>query len=287
MENSSKMLFGEDAPHWYVALGQKYAGPMRASDIFEKIAGHQLTTAHYAWKKGQSEWKRICDIKAFQSLVPRQPEKDIQKQIVSDNASHKSSPSVKMAAQARSWYLYQNNSQFGPFSMEELKNALKTGRISQRIHTWRYGMKTWERIERVAEFHESLVSAGGNQKASHHSKVKVEAKVEVEEQRQHPRRPLIAKILMSDQESVIVGVCRDISIGGLQVLTDTVPGDVGTRLKMNISPSSNEGENPIEPFVAEGLIVRILEDGRGFSFRFVKIGDRAKQSIELYVDSST
>jgi hypothetical protein len=84
---------------------------------------------------------------------------------------------------------------------------------------------------------------------------------------------------------VIVGVCRDISIGGMQVLTENIPGAAGTRLRMNISPSSQESGRKIEPFVAEGIVVRILEDGRGFSFRFEKLPEPAKQAIEAYFES--
>jgi hypothetical protein len=34
--------------------------------------------------------------------------------------------------------------------------------------------------------------------------------------------------------------------------------------------------------VAEGMVVRILEDGRGFSFRFEKLPENARKSIEKY-----
>ncbi|MEO5970889.1 MAG: GYF domain-containing protein [Bdellovibrionia bacterium] len=281
MENSGKMLFGEDASQWYVAVGQKWIGPMSASDIYEKVASHQITLAHYAWKKGQAEWKRICDIKTFQSLGPHQPQKTTQKQIQSEASAKSPASKVSPAKMdvTRTWYLHLNQSQTGPFSTEEIIHFLKTGKIQGRVHAWRDGMKNWDRLERLPEFRDLAASSLPTK-----APIKEPAKAN-EEQRYHPRRPLVAKILMSDQETVIVGVCRDISIGGLQVLTETVPGDIGTKIKMNISPSSNESGNPIEPFVAEGVIVRILEDGRGFSFRFNKLADRAKQAIESYIES--
>jgi hypothetical protein len=292
MENSGKMLFSEDSSQWYVAVGQKWIGPMSASDVYEKVASHQLTLAHFAWKKGQAEWKRICDIKTFQSLSPHQPQKAIQKQFQSEVSAHtaaRKAPSAQ-ANVTRVWYLHQNQSQFGPFSKEEIIQFLKSGKIQSRIHCWRDGMKTWDRLERLPEFR-SGVAPSSLSDAPVKAPVKAQTKGPAsnnesrEDQRSSPRRPLVAKILMSDQETVIVGVCRDISIGGLQVLTETVPGDIGAEIKMNISPSSNESGAPIEPFVAEGVIVRILEDGRGFSFRFKKLADRAKRSIESYIDS--
>jgi hypothetical protein len=264
---------------------------MSASDIYEKVANHQITLAHYAWKKGQPDWKRICDIKTFQTLSPHQPQKAGQKQFQSEVAAARVASSRKTAApsrlsrassgvnsgEGRIWYLCQNQSQLGPFSVEEISRFLKTGKIQGRTHGWRNGMKNWERLERLPEF-KRLADSPDDQRTDPKENQR-------EDQRNHPRRPLVAKILMSDQETVIVGVCRDISIGGLQVLTDTVPGDIGTKIKMNISPSSNDTGNPIEPFVAEGVVVRILEDGRGFSFRFNKLADRARQAIESYIES--
>jgi hypothetical protein len=81
-------------------------------------------------------------------------------------------------------------------------------------------------------------------------------------------------------------MCRDISVGGMQVLTDQIPGVSGTRIRLNVSPvnpSRSKASSAIEPFVAEGVIVRILEDGRGFSFRFEGLTDRAKKIIEKYI----
>ena len=47
----------------------------------------------------------------------------------------------------------------------------------------------------------------------------------------------------------------------MQALTDRVPGAVGTTLRLNVSPSDAK---TVKGFVAEGEIVRVLEDGRGF-----------------------
>jgi hypothetical protein len=55
---------------------------------------------------------------------------------------------------------------------------------------------------------------------------------------------------------------------------------------MNVSPSgTGKPVGMIEPFVAEGVIVRLLEDGRGFSFRFERLTDGARKTIETYIKS--
>ena len=77
-------------------------------------------------------------------------------------------------------------------------------------------------------------------------------------------------------------MARDISIGGMQVLSDFLPSKVGSRLKLNISPPEPTSAAFV-PFVAEGLVVRILEDRRGFSFRFDELSANARQIIERIV----
>lgn len=282
MENSEKILFGlvgDDKPQWYLALASKWVGPMTASDIYRKIQAHEITWAHFIWKKGQSEWKRICDVKPFQATVPRQPAKEVQKEVKEIAAPAQKGvhsrgvpkKSLQKSEEIRSWYLFYNSGQFGPFFVEEILHFLKIGKIHGQVHGWREGMKNWERLERLDVFRKAIQS---------------EPPAEMrKEQRVHPRRPLIARILLTDEQSVIVGVCRDISIGGLQVLSGKIPAEVGSKLKMNISPSTNDLGKRIEPFVAEGVIVRILEDGRGFSFRFERLSEEAKLAIETYIES--
>lgn len=291
MENSGNILFNDDTPQWYVALENQWIGPLRATDVYEKIVQQQLSWAHYIWREGQTDWKRICDVKTFQIAVPHQPTKSIQKEIISVKkekdkrvAKRPGPPPPPLPGEESSplhvkcWYLYYNDTQFGPFSKGEIQQFLKTGKIHSKVFIWKDGMKNWERIERLSEFQ-------GSQRPQTARPVALQPQSPVE-QRLHPRRPLVAKILMSDEQALIVGVCRDVSIGGMQVLTEKAPGRIGTKLKMNISPSSQDSEKQIEPFMAEGEIVRILEDGRGFSFRFYRLNERARQAIEAYIESS-
>ena len=183
-------------------------------------------------------------------------------------------PEVKPVA--KDWFLYFNDSQFGPFSREEVRRFLQVGKINDRVHAWKDGMPDWERIAKLPE----LASATGATQAGV-PKLKIPDRDATKgDQRYAPRRPMIARILMAGQGNVIAAVCRDISVGGMQVLTDQIPGEVGARVKLNVSPT---GPGAPEPFAADGVIVRILEDGLGFSFRFESLEPRAKQAIEKYI----
>jgi hypothetical protein len=304
MENTGQVLFQNDQPQWYIALGEKWVGPLLAADVYQQVLNQQITWAHYVWKPGEKEWKRICDTPTFQVVVPQLPtaQKDHPKKTTTTEVKQASasSPTIKKAAPRRAappppfeellqeqktWFLYYNNSQSGPFSTDEIGRSLATGKIAPQVHAWTEGMANWQRIEQIAEL-KSLVKAAGAPPAPKTAAAKAAAK----ENRKTPRAPMVAKIFLAHEDAVMVGVCRDVSVGGMQILTDTIPGKVGAKIKLNVSPPSagkkakgTKAHKEFEPFVAEGVIVRILEDGRGFSFRFDRLPEGSRRSIQEYL----
>lgn len=307
MENTSKVLFSDDTiPQWFVAVGDTFLGPLTAADTYEKILNRELTWAHFIWRPSQKDWRRICETPSFQAAVPSPPSALLQSRVKDVS----SAPVIKSATPGRGgpapkieeriWFLHYNDAQFGPFSVEEVQRFLRIGKIHGRVYAWKDGMPTWERLERIELYAEAVQEAkrlkpqpgaGAPQGAAQPAQETVTsaaapavaeppAKADM---RRTPRRPLVARVLIANEKSGALGlaVCRDVSVGGMQVLIDQVPGDVGAHVRLNINQS--EG---IRPFVAEGVIVRILEDGRGFSFRFEKLGKDARAAIEDYIASA-
>ena len=323
MENTGGVLFeGENGPQWYIAQGDRWVGPLTASDVYEKIQSQEIGWAHFVWRDGQSDWMRICDVPVFQAAVPSKPRMNVAAQKRAETlaapksagAAPAASRATEAAKAARSealqeggstgnapvadeklWFLYYNDGQFGPFSFEEVNRFLRIGKIHGRVYAWRDGMGEWEKLERLVLFDEAVAESRkvraaltanrpGGPVVDSTGFVERRATPRVKEQRESPRRPLVAKILMADEDSaqVSVAMCRDVSVGGMQVLTDRIPGGIGTKIRLNVSPAG-EGKERIRPFVAQGVIVRILEDGRGFSFRFEKLRGDARRAIEDYV----
>lgn len=276
MENTEKVHFDDETPQWYIALSDHWIGPMTSSDVYEKIQANEITWAHFVWKPGQSEWKRICDIKTFQTAVPQSPPKAMKEEI-----KEASKPTIKKAqprgkaqtppppgmATHKKWFLFYGDTQYGPFAEDEVERLLRIEKINGKVFAWSDGMSNWTPIEKITELSKAMKSVKGK------SPVKIEL-------RNAPRKPLVAKILLANEKNVSVAMCRDVSIGGMQVLTDQIPGAVNSHVKLNVTPV---GEGGIEPFVAEGVIVRLLEDRRGFSFRFDHLSDAAKKAIENYI----
>jgi hypothetical protein len=285
MENTGKVLFEDQTPQWFIALGKNWVGPLTAADVHAKVVQNEITLAHYVWRKGQKNWQRICDTAPFQAAVPHEPAKALKDEVAerSREVQMKKAPPAPPKqddVDQKVWYLYFNETQFGPFSSSEVDENIASGKIDARVFVWRDGMAGWERLEKVPAFQKKLKGAVPIVKpAALRSAKKVD-------QRGTPRKPMLARILLSNDRDVAVAVCRDISIGGMQVLTDKIPGEVGSRIKLNVSPAKDEKGKKAEfkPFVAEGTIVRLLEDGRGFSFRFSRLTESARRSIESYIE---
>ncbi len=295
MENTGNVHFEDDTPQWYIASGEQWVGPLAASDVYQKVLDQEITLAHFVWKPGQAAWQRICDTKTFQSAVPALP---AAKPVVK-----KASPAKRVApppapSEEKTWFLFYNDSQFGPFSNEEISRFISVGKVHKQVYAWKDGMEGWEKLGMVLEFSDAFNDAPKGPKPPAAPRAggapagakKGPISAVPGDKRQAPRSPMIARLLLANSDSVSVAMCRDVSIGGMQVLTDRIPGAVGARIKMNVSPPKSKGTGggavKFAPFVAEGTIVRHLEDGRGFSFRFTKLSDAARRSIETYIQQA-
>lgn len=100
------------------------------------------------------------------------------------------------------------------------------------------------------------------------------------ERRENERRPFVARMFFHNNEDLYEGLCRDISTGGMQVLMGDSPLEIGTAISINVHPENTEYN-----FVASGKVVRMLQGGQGFSFRFIDLSEEAKSAIEKYIKS--
>lgn len=273
MENTSAILFDHTNPRYFLVMGGKAVGPLTAQDISERVSSGQCSLLSYIWCEDWDDWKHVYKANDFESLIPAKPEKSSIQKLKQRLEEKKKKKSVlhPPLLDDNQWFLHSGGTQFGPLSTAEVKQAIEDQKIDSRSHIWTEGWPKWKSVTDAKEFASFLKQSPS-----------VPPPLKSSERRTSPRRPLVAKLFLHNEKEVVVAVCRDISIGGMQVLTDHVPGEVGTKLKLNVSPS---GSN-VKGFVAEGEIVRVLEDGRGFSFRFLKIASDAKKAIETYLKDS-
>lgn len=262
MENTNTIHFPNDKPEWFYAVGENYRGPFKGEEIFQKLQTRELSWIDYIYREQEGQWMRVADHPVFKSMQPAPPKP---KPVMAPP------PPPAKQAEVR-WFLFQNDTQTGPYVASELIRLKLAGQIADNAFVWQDQYNEWKAFGQVAEL---KAPAGSPTPPAAPSRPAAPT-----DKRSSPRKPLTAQIYLTNQSDLTTGVCRDISVGGMQVLTDKIPGHVGTSIKLNVSPPADSG---LKPFVAEGVIVRILEDQRGFSFRFTQISNDAKKSIESYI----
>lgn len=265
MENTNTIQFADDQPEWFVSVGDKYRGPFKASEVYQKLQAKELSWIDYCYREKDGQWIRLADHATFKALQPAAPK---------PKPAVAPPPPPKQVEETK-WFLFQNEAQTGPYPTSELMRLSAAAQILPTAFVWQENFSDWKPFADVPEL--KSTSKPPQNPVSVATTPTVEKRVE---KRATPRKPLMAQIYVTNHADLITGMCRDISVGGMQVLTDRIPGPVGTEIRLNVTPPKDTG---LHPFAAEAVTVRILEDGRGFSFRFTLISDDSKRAIESYI----
>ncbi len=266
MENTNIVKFENDQAEWFVAVGDQYQGPLKPSEIYQMLVDKKINWIDFCYREKEAQWIRIADHEVFKVLQPAPPKP---KPVITP-------PPVPKKEDHFKWFLFQNDNQTGPYQTTELKRLISAGQVLEMAYVWREGFEEWKPVKEVKDlFAPAAAGAPPLPRTASNSLTELKA-----EKRTLPRKPLLAQVYVTNQSELVTGMCRDISVGGMQLLTDKIPGELGSSIHLNVTPPQDSG---LKPFVAEGVIVRVLEDKRGFAFRFTKISDEAKKAIESYI----
>lgn len=284
MENTLNLLMQDTALKWYTVVNSRPVGPLSAKEIVQRIQAGELNFASHLWKEGLSGWTRIYDVIDFKPLLPTEPSPTLIAEIQRSTQAAPPPLAPKQKEELRTWYLYIDEANYGPISDLEVQSLLDAGRIAPTTFMWQKGFTDWMQMKDIETWARRLASPAPSRlpppAANPFAAVSAPAPAAAApaDKRHAPRKPFETKILLTDGKEVGWAICRDISVGGMQVLMDHAPGPAGTALKLNVNPQGN-----IPGFACEGSIVRILEDGRGFSFRFSSLTEAARSAIERYI----
>jgi len=259
---------------WYYVIGQDRKGPVSFEEIMALVSSGSLVPDSYVWRKGLEGWKKMKELSEFSADRSNQTPEPIAPSIP---------PTIK-PTQKFDWHKVdsgrkiftirigpdrgQETEEYGPFSLEAVKSLLNENRINGKSLIFAPGMEQWVFITDTPLFE----MTGG--------KKNLPPIIAPEERRKYVRRPFVARLLFHNNEEVYEGICRDISIGGLQVLVADYPVAKGDAIQLNVHP-----DNSSFSFVAKGKVVRVLEGRRGFSIRFEGLNAEAQASILKYVEN--
>lgn len=249
---------------WYYVENGERRGPMDLTDLQSLVKNKTLSEDDFIWTKGMENWQKVKDVSEFRDAFhapssqdgPSLSEEELVLQKLSNNEN---SIFIKIGADRGG-----ANIEYGPYSLEIIKKLFKENRINGKTFVFLQGMKDWKMLADFDDYSEIFKG--------------VPPVIAEEERRASKRKPFVARMLFESEQQVYVGICRDVSVGGMQVLVDHFPTSIGHKISINVHP-----ENTEHHFVASGEVVRHLDGGHGFSFRFLELKSEAKEAIEKYL----
>lgn len=263
------------AENWYYVQKGNRHGPVAIEVIEAMLEKSELKAEDFVWKKGFENWKKIKEVSELQtSSTPKASAPPVHELPPEVNKISFREVNLKdINPEERVVFIRIGSDRggastdYGPYSVKQLKSLFKENRINGKTFVFASGMKDWKILADFTEYQELFEE--------------LPPPIKEADRRTNVRRPFVARLLIHNNKTVFEGICRDISIGGMQVLIDDYKGAAGEKITINVHP-----ENTDYHFTASGVVVRVLEGNSGFSFRFSNLSEEAKRSIEKYVQEN-
>jgi hypothetical protein len=269
---------------WYYVQKNNRHGPVELEVLAGLVQKQELRPEDHVWKKGFDNWKKIKEVNELNDFlnVPEDPEIPPMAAAAPATAvAKKAEPESEeklglndLDAEQRSIFIRIGNdrggapSDYGPFNLSQLKQLFNERRINGKTFIFSPGaMKEWTVLGDLSDYQEVFQEQP--------------PVIQEADRRSSVRKPFVARLFVQNNKKVFEGICRDISVGGLQVLVHDFQGAAGDRISINVHPENSEYH-----FVAAGQVVRLLEGNSGFSFRFVGLSDEARRAIEKYLQEN-
>lgn len=259
---------------WYYVEDGERVGPVEEEGLQELVDDGVLKEDSYVWTKGFDNWQRLHSVSELEYLFsdeeeelpptnempPIISEESEVKEFSWESLSHDDKViSIKVGIDRG-----EEEVEYGPYTLNQLKQAFDEYRINEKTLVYIPGMKEWIFLG-DAPIYESVFG-------------EIPPQINDIDRRMNIRKPFIARMFFHDSKDVFEGICRDISVGGMQVLVSGAPVKEGEEITLNVHPD-NDSYN----FVATGLVVRVLEKDQGFALRFVDLTNEAETAINSYV----
>ncbi len=253
---------------WYYVQNNDRQGPVTEDALKKLLHDGPLTDQSYIWRKGFDNWKKAGEVDEFKSVfTPASVNDDIPvlaPEMISSLDWHAISYTEKLFMIKIGADRGARETEYGPFSLEMLKRLYDEKRINGKTYIFAKGLKNWIFIADIP-IYESLFA-------------ELPPQIEEKERRKNNRKPFVAKLFFHDNTQVFEGICRDISIGGMQVLVAGTPVKMGEVISLNVHPDNTDYN-----FVAKGKVVRLLDGDQGFSLRFETLTAEAQKAIQTYI----
>jgi GYF domain 2/PilZ domain len=260
------------ADNWYYVQKGNRHGPVAVEVVQAMMTNEELKGEDFVWKKGFENWKKLKEVPELQPQKLEEPV-EVEAPPSVATAPYKDVSLKDLGADDRVIFIRIGNDRggsstdYGPFNLKQIKQLFKENRINGKTFIFTSGMKEWKVLGDVPEYQELFEE--------------LPPVIADSDRRTGIRKPFVARLFVQNNKNLYEGICRDISVGGMQILIDNFQGKAGDKISLNVHP-----ENTDYHFTAAGVVVRVLEGNAGFSFRFHGLNDEAKRSIERYIQDN-
>ncbi len=271
---------------WYFVEDGERKGPVSKKDILKLIDAGKLSDDSYVWVKGFDDWKKIADCDEFQvdnkKKIESLKSEKTEKQVMSEEDKTQEFNEMQVdrdktvlnlgALEPNKKVVYIKTgldrggkaAEYGPYNLGMVKKLYKSKRINGKTLVFFPGLNVWRVLASFEDFEQVFEE--------------LPPVIEDNDKRVWERKPFTARLFFTNNDQFFEGICKDISLGGMKVLIDNLPVELGEEISLNVHPEE-EGHQ----FVAKAKIVRLLDDDNGFSLQFVDLSKEAKSAISSYL----
>jgi len=113
---------------YYLSVNNKNIGPFSKEDIVSKIANGSLNDESFIYVKGEKNWQLLSSIDFFKNNLD-----NVNKNII------------------KRWYVHKNNTNYGPYSINDLLNLIELCQFDIDDYTWSKGLDKWILLRELKE----------------------------------------------------------------------------------------------------------------------------------------
>ena len=278
--------------NWYYVESNERIGPVDESEFKDLIHTEKIIGETYVWRKGFENWvqaKSLDELKKYLSSVFIAENDDHSSDMNSKNnededllnplddgseESEESDESIQFewgdVLESDQIFILRigedrgaQTKEFGPYTLGMIKELVEQKRVNHLTQIFSPGMDNWLFLGNIDYF-----------------KSFFKEDISEVDRRESRRCPISARVFLSEQESFFQGVCRDVSIGGAQVLVAGFKGKEGDEIKINMH--FNDGSFA---FTAKGKVIRSLSRVKGFAMRFIDLSPESINMINSYIEN--
>lgn len=261
---------------FFVSHAGSSLGPFSLADVKRQLGSGTLAYTDYLWAPEQEAWVMLAERFAADFPPPKEPptgvvvtgEKKLQERAFGGETF---SQDLGISNEPI-WFLYRDNTKFGPYRYLELVRLLQTNACAPDDFVWKPGFDDWTRVRHCQEFDELVL-----RKLAHLRNLGTE-KIFI--QRRFPRVPYESEVILHDEKRVVFGAARSLSEGGAFLEVSKPSHQKGDRIKVHFTPGA-----VAVPFNCIAEITQVVKGPpAGYNVKFIYLEEDDRKRIAQYAE---